>query len=86
MSRGCPATSENRSHHRGTESTEAGIHGFFLGALCASVVNQGFGDRFYFPRIGNDGSPNSMNFIPWKNTLAGYQLSVGTIVASPSRS
>ncbi len=36
------------------------------------------------PGIGALGSPKSMNFIPWKKMLAGYQLSVGWIVASPS--
>lgn len=35
---------------------------------------------------GSVGSPNSMNFMPWKKIDAGYQSSFGVIVASPSRS
>ncbi len=36
--------------------------------------------------IGSDGSPKSMNFIPWKKIEAGYHPSSGWIVARPSRS
>ncbi len=36
--------------------------------------------------IGSVGSPKSMNFIPWKKIDAGYQSSLGVIVARPSRS
>ncbi|HRQ73333.1 MAG TPA: hypothetical protein PLU35_09930 [Phycisphaerales bacterium] len=34
-------------HHRDTEITEAEKHALSLCALCVSVVNHGFGDRFY---------------------------------------
>ncbi len=36
--------------------------------------------------IGSDGSPKSMNFMPWKKIEAGYHPSSGWIVARPSRS
>jgi len=29
------------------------------------------------PGISNEGSPNTMNFIPWKKMLGGYQSAVG---------
>lgn len=38
------------------------------------------------PASGSVGSPNTMNFIPWKKTDAGYQSSFGLMLASPSRS
>jgi hypothetical protein len=45
--------------------------------LCPFVVNPGK------RRLG---SPNSMNFIPWKKTLGGYQSAFGFNVARCSLS